>query len=144
MFDDFYIWCSTSIPTQTLYPSLFVTAIILITKLFLCKNKYKGVLWVVMAEYLFLVLSSTLFCRSIMPESRLELTPFWTYHTALIDKMPGVSVGDIVLNVVLFLPIGFLVKLLYPTMEIIKIALIAVCCSVFIDILRKVLPNLMT
>ena len=97
------------------------------------KDKYKGLLIILIAEYLFLVLSSTLFCRSIMPESRLELSPFWTYHAALIDKMPGISVWDIVLNVVLFFPLGFLVKLLYPTLKLWKLVIIAICTSVFIE-----------
>jgi glycopeptide antibiotics resistance protein len=63
---------------------------------------------------------------------RLELMPFWTYK-CVIAHVPGVSVWDIVLNVVLFLPLGFLVKLLKPSLSIFKMLMVAFTLSLFIE-----------
>ena len=48
--------------------------------------------------------------------------------------MSGVSVWDIALNVALFVPLGFLAKLIYPAIPINKMLLIAVGGSVFIEV----------
>lgn len=127
---------STGIPSEVLYTSLLVSLVAIVIGL-LWKGiqwKKKYVLWVLLCEYIFIVMCSTVICRGGMSFEfeRLELTPFWTYK-AVLAHTSGVSVWDIVLNIVLFLPLGFLLKLLYPTMKIWKMALIAICCSVFIE-----------
>lgn len=58
--------------------------------------------------------------------------PFWT-DKAVVNHIPGVSVWDIVLNVVLFLPLGILVKLLYSSLSFGKMLLIAVGFSLCIE-----------
>lgn len=92
------------------------------------------VLWVLLAEYLVVVACSTVVFRGVQSftYARLELMPFWTYK-AVVQHIPGVSVWDIVLNVVLFLPLGFLIKLLYPSLSLGKMLLVAVGCSLCIE-----------
>ena len=91
-------------------------------------------LWVLLFEYVFVVICSTILFR-FTPSfkfARLELSPFWTYE-AVMNHTLGVSVWDIVLNVVLFVPLGFLMKLLFSRLRLWKMALIAIYCSVFIE-----------
>lgn len=87
-----------------------------------------------MIEYLFVVTCSTIICRGqqSFEFDRVELIPFWTY-LSIITHTPGVSVWDIVLNIVLFLPFGILVKLLYPSLSALKMLGVAVLCSLFIE-----------
>ena len=98
------------------------------------KNKRQYVLWVLLIEYLFVLVCSTVICRGeiTFEFDRLELTPFWTY-IAVINHTPGVRVWDIILNVVLFVPLGFLVKLLFRELKLWKMVLIAIGLSVFIE-----------
>lgn len=128
---------STGIPSIILYPSLFVMIGVILIGLLSkqVKNIIRFTLWVLLVEYLFVVALSTVICRvtPLFTYAKLELTPFWTYW-AVIEHVPGVSVWDIVLNVVLFLPLGFLVKLLYPFLSVGKMFLIAFICSFCIEL----------
>lgn len=104
----------------------------------LCKrvqNKTRYTLWVLLMVYLIVLICSTVICRKVIvfEFDRLQLMPFWTYK-AVIHHTPGVSVWDIVLNVALFMPLGFLVKLISPAIPIGKMLLIAFGSSVFIEV----------
>ncbi len=136
-------WCNfegffrTGIPSHILYTSLFVTAAIICFGLFVnhITNKKKFTLVTLLLEYSFIVVCSTIICRKVQSFefARLELMPFWTYKVVLSDDIPGVSIWDIILNVVLFVPLGFLIELIYPAISFGKILIIAVCCSLFIE-----------
>lgn len=132
-FENFF---STGIPHSILYGSLIVTCVSLVIILFSSRIIYKKkiLIGVLLFEYVFIVVCSTIICRGVQSFefARLELTPFWTYR-AVINHIPGVSVWDIVLNVVLFIPLGFLMKLLLPKLRLWKLLLIAVVCSVLIE-----------
>ena len=127
---------TTGIPSEVFYPSLIVTAILLLVGLMWKRitDKSKYSLWILLIEYLFVVVCSTFICRNtiIFEFERLQLIPFWTYM-AIIEHTPGVRVWDIVLNVVLFLPLGFLVKLIKPSISICLMMRIALCISIFIE-----------
>lgn len=132
----FYVFFSTGIPSVVLYPSFIVTIALIVVGAFCGKvrNKVRFALFILLFEYLFVVVCSTIICRgtSFLTFNRLELTPFWTYK-AVITHMRGVSVWDIILNVVLFLPLGFLVKQIWSSVSIIRMLLIALLCSLFIE-----------
>lgn len=132
---------STGIPSDVLNTSLGVSALVIVAMVLVgvwhsCSLKviWRRVLWVLLAEYLFVVACSTVFFRGVQSftYARLELMPFWTYK-AVVAHIPGVSVWDIVLNVVLFLPLGFLLKLIYHTLPLSKTLLIAVVGSLCIE-----------
>lgn len=127
---------STGIPPVVLYTSLIITAVLLIVVLKWKRMNKKNyfVLWALLAEYAFIVLCSTLICREKMyfAFERLELTPFWTYYS-VIHHTFGVSVWDIILNVVLFIPLGLLLKLLRPSLSLPMLMLMGFCCSLFIE-----------
>lgn len=73
------IWAR--IPSSILGPSLLVTCLALVG----CfsggiKDKKRYVIWILLIEYLFVVICSTVICRKEIPDVRLELVPFWTYE----------------------------------------------------------------
>lgn len=133
---DFTIFFSTGISSEILIESLLITVIAIIVGQFWKRVHWKlrYVLWVLLAEYVFVVACSTVICRGVksFKYARLKLTPFWTYQ-AVLEQVPGVSVWDIILNVVLFVPLGFFVKLLYPNIKLWKVMLIAIGCSILIE-----------
>lgn len=69
-------------------------------------------------EYVFLMFCSTVFCRDSHPEkTRIELMPFWNYHDVLNAKNPNYY-WEVILNVFLYVPIGFLVGCFIPSKSI--------------------------
>ncbi len=136
MFSGFWSFFTTGVSSLILYPSFIISIVLIIVCILWRKivHKLKCVLWILLLEYLFVVVCSTIICRGAMSFEfdRLELTPFWTYK-AVISHTPGVRVWDIVLNVVLFVPLGFLVELLYPSISVLKMLGIALLCSLFIE-----------
>ena len=133
---DFENFFSTGIQPILLYPSLLISGFLIVTALFSNRNKGKiiFVLYILLIEYLFVVICSTIICRPIIISGfeKIQLSLFWTYR-AIFAHTPGVSVWDIVLNVVLFLPFGFIVKLLFPSLSLGKMLLIAVSFSLCIE-----------
>ena len=134
--ESFLIFFKTGVPSKILYTSLLIAGVLILLGQFgnFVKEKRSFTLWILFVEYLFVVVCSTIIFRPsiICGFDRLELIPFWTYW-AVVVHTPGVSVWDIVLNVVLFMPHGFLIKLLYPKLELWKMILIAVGCSMIIE-----------
>lgn len=127
---------TTGIPSPIFYTSLsvMVFALLVVLGCRRIENKKRGLIGILLLEYLFVVLCSTVICRKKVTFifEEFELTPLWTYK-AVLNHVYGVSVWDIVLNVVLFVPLGLLVKLLYPKLKLWKMVLIAIGCSVFIE-----------
>lgn len=127
---------STGIPSVILYTSLLTMLVVIamgaVSKGI--KNIRQYVLWVLLIEYLFVLVCSTVICREkvTFEFDRLELMPFWTY-IAVINHTPGVRIWDIILNVVLFMPFGLLLKWIYPKIKLWRILLIGACLSVSIE-----------
>lgn len=134
--DGFFVFFRTGIPSKILYLSLLITGVLVLVGrvLGVVKDKRNFTLWILLIEYLFVVICSTIIFRGtlICKFDRVELTPFWTYQS-IINRMPGVSCWDVVLNVVLFIPLGFLVKMIYPSISALKIFAIAVLFSLIIE-----------
>lgn len=127
---------TTGIPSPIFYTSLsvMVFALLVVLGCRQIENKKRGLLGVLLLEYLFVVLCSTVICREKISFifEKVEIIPFWTYK-AVLNQVYGVSVWDIILNVVLFVPLGLLVKLLYPKLNLWKMMFIAISCSMFIE-----------
>ena len=74
----------------------------------------KFVMGALAIEYYFLVLCSTVICRTASVSKRLELKPFYNY----VDIWNGVdfkrTLMEVLLNVALFVPIGFLLGVMMP------------------------------
>ena len=139
MFENFSGFFSTGLPSIILYPSLGVTVSVIFWGLFLdcIKDKRCFVLLTLLVEYIFVVVCSTVVFRPSLSIARWELTPFWTYR-AVMEHVSGVSVWDIILNVVLFVPFGFLVKMLFPKMSVCKMLSIAALFSLGIEVLQNI------
>lgn len=89
-----------------------------------------------LAEWVFLVLCAIAFFRETSAERGYNLMPFWSYwdygeHSYFLEMF-----GENVLNVVLFVPIGFLVGCGLRRMTLKKVLLLGGGLSVFLELLQ--------
>ena len=133
--DHFLEVSNPRIPEVVLYSSFLITVVFLFLGLNLkgVRNKERFLLWVLLLEYVFLVISSTIVFRSPRSPVRIELIPFWTYY-AIANHTFGVSIWDIILNIALFMPFGILITLLFPSLPSKKIVLLGLAFSLCIEL----------
>ena len=132
--EEFPLFFQTGIPSNILFPSLAVACIALVFVLWRNKKNeiYRSICWILLAEYIFVVICSTIVCRVQLSTPKIQMLPFWTYR-AVINHTLGVSVWDIILNTFLFVPLGLFVSLLNQKMPIRTIALIGLLLSISIE-----------
>lgn len=100
------------IPDSVFVVSFLILSILIVLVFLLRMNRKTtriSVFSMLLIEYVFLMFCSTVFCRDSHPETtRIELMPFWSYHDVLNSKNPS-RYWEVILNVLLYVPIGFLV-----------------------------------
>lgn len=94
-------------------------------------------------DYFFLVLFSTVFSRPARPEMEYVFTPFWKYWIAF-RMLNMFGLFEIVMNIVLFVPIGYLAPTLLKSCrfiknEFVRVLLFCMSLSVTIELLQLVL-----
>ncbi len=133
---EFLDYFSVGVPSWLFYSSIGITVIVILATCALKnkRDKRRMIVRTLLLEYVFVVVCSTIIFRGVAAckFDRLELQPFWTYKS-IIAHTQGVSIWDIVLNIVLFIPLGLLVKLLYPKVTAIRMLGISVISSLFIE-----------
>lgn len=99
------------IPDYVFIVSFFILSIMIVGVFFLRKDltaTRRMIFGMLLMEYVFLMLCSTVICRVSKPDIiRLELMPFWNYGEIMTMKDPN-DQWEVVLNVILYAPIGFL------------------------------------
>lgn len=110
--DDLLFYFETKIPSYVFLVSFLIMAFVIISTLVSRPRRIRTKTCIfasLLAEYYFLVLCSTVFYRNVAEQARLELMPFWNYELIASWKDPR-DFWEVVLNIVLFIPIGFLFK----------------------------------
>ena len=90
--------------------------------------------------YLFLVLSSLVLVRPAGSAYTYELQLFWSYRRLLADGN-RFYLWENLLNVVLFLPVGFLLKKAFPRIRIWQILLLGAVVSSGLELMQLVLKR---
>jgi len=99
----------------------------------------RNVFFLLLIVYIFLMLCSTLIYRVPRPnEIRLELTPFWNYGEILSFKDPN-DLLEVLLNILLYIPIGFLLGCIFKDKCLVKVLTIGLCLSISVETLQFVL-----
>lgn len=115
--------------------SLFVCAVVLV--LFRIKISYpifvRQASFLLFMGYVFLVLCTTIFFREETYEKRYMISPFWSY-TSLYER----RVAEILLNIIMFIPIGFFVGGALKKKHIWNAIEIAFILSLFIEITQLI------
>ena len=89
-----------------------------------------------LAEWTFLILCAIVFLRETSTERGYNLMPFWSYWDYGKDSYFLEMFGENILNVLLFVPIGFLAGCGLQGMTLKKVLLFGGGLSVFIELLQ--------
>ena len=98
--------------------------------------RYGAVL--LLAEWIYLVLCAIVFFRETGAERGYNLMPFWSYWDYGKDSYFMEMFGENILNVLLFMPIGFLAGCGLRGMTFKKVLLLGGGLSVFIELLQLI------
>lgn len=96
------------IPDYVFFLSFFVMSTLIAILLIIMKdlNVKRTVMGILLAECIFIILCSTVVYRETMPEVYYNFIPFWSYLA--IWEGDDMCLVEVLLNVVLFIPVGFL------------------------------------
>ena len=130
---------SVEMPLSVLYISFGVLALVIVVGLYSPRvaDKKRLVCWALLVEYLFLVVCVAVVFRPTLPVRHLHLTPLWVY-TDFMTIHPNEAVRDIVINLLLFLPVGALLAGINPSLQWYKVLLIGLACSLTIEVLQYI------
>ena len=85
----------------------------------------------ILIEYLFLITCSTVLFRKTKKVRKIELTPFWSYDSQYL-------IDEIIMNVVVFVPIGFLLGFCFIKWPWWKIFAVGCLFSISIETLQLI------
>ena len=125
-----------TIPTGV-YILVLVVFIICLPVIFKLFGAKKGAFWglaIILTDYIILLLGSMVVFRKALEHREYHLKPFWSYHTK--DNSGYVVLPEHIMNVVIFLPIGLLLAILYRRMGLLKITAIGLLLSCMIEALQ--------
>ena len=95
----------------------------------------RKLLWGLFAGYLTFILCYTVICRETFPDYNYNFMPFWSYAASVKKKY---LITENLLNIVMFVPIGFFLKALFRKLPWWKLLVSMVLFSVTIECLQLV------
>ena len=130
--------CSRTFPVNdiiTLSTVLYLLAIVF----WIIIGRRKGSRWLaafILVEYLVLIVFLVLIFRPTLPERRSILTPFWSYDFS--NEGYGHLHPQVILNVLVFVPVGVLLGCASDRMKWWKVLLYGASFSILIEVLQYV------
>ncbi len=92
---------------------------------------------ILLVEYIFLLFCSTVIYRNASDERGCDMMPFWSYRAILDGKEQYLA--ENIMNVLVFMPIGFLLVTTIKDIRWWKVLLIGLCISIGIESLQFML-----
>lgn len=99
------------------------------------KGGWRYVAELLLAEYVFVLYCSTVIFRHVSSVREYDFTPFWSYRAYFSGNNPQL-LPEIIMNVLVFIPVGLLLGLSSRSMTLLWALLIGVCLSVGIESLQ--------
>lgn len=132
--DDVYAFVSRSMQLDVLLSSLGVMCVALgVIWCSRLSHKRKWTFVAIFATYLFLVLWTTLIRRSSTAYFDYHLLPYWNLEDILSGEDPR-DIVEILLNIMLFIPIGLLLSEIFSHVPVRGIVFIGFSLSVMIEL----------
>ena len=132
---------TTGIPSSMLHLSFVILVLVIVAGLYMKRIVDKKIVMsAILAEYLFIVLCSTVLFRPLMKAHEAVFSPLWVYFEQLNEK-PCVSTWDIYVNIVLLMPVGVLLAGIKPFLKWYKVLFAGVLCSFTIEVLQFMLKK---
>lgn len=101
-------------------------------------GRKKGAKWsagLLLLEYLILLLILAVWARSIQTERAFDFIPFWSYRTVRRGGH-NLLLTQIIMNVIAFIPIGFLLGISFTNIKWWKVLLIGGAVSLLVETLQ--------
>lgn len=108
--------------------------VVLILGMFGFKRGLKYSVWLLLIEYIFLLLGSTIIYRKVLRVNETHLTPLGSYHSNSSDVIT--ILPEHIMNVVVFIPVGLLIGLLFKNGSLLKTTLFGFAFSCLIESLQ--------
>ena len=130
--------CSNTLPENAIIAlsiALFLLAIVVLVFFW----RRKGSRWTatfLLVEYLVWIVFMVLIFRHTMPERRAILTPFWSHDPSLEGY--GHLHPQVILNVLVFIPVGVLLGCASDRMKWWKVLLFGASFSILIEVLQYI------
>jgi len=129
-----------SIPNEILALLVTILIITIICICFFVKDNFKRIKYSSLSisiHYSIFLLCHTLIFRNIKPIPEIKLIPFWSYID-IIKNDQYVFLYENILNILLFVPLGFFLSAYLGRNKYWKLVGIGVCISLFIEISQYV------
>lgn len=128
-----YFYFQSGVPEKVTY-ALQAVALLSFIVWSLCDRKeyIKKFLCVLLVDYILFLLCSTVIFRPENAETGVKLIPFWKYFA--IGNGREQFVLEIVLNILVFIPIGFLASCLSQVKTFLKVILLGLIVSLVIEL----------
>ena len=96
------------IPDYVFFLSFWATSLLIAILLIIMKGLdiRRTVMGTLLAECIFIIFCSTVIYRETLPEPHSNFTPFWSYQA--ISEGDDMCLVEVLLNVILFIPVGSL------------------------------------
>ena len=119
--------------------SIFVIGVVLILS-FIGMKGWRYVSGLLLGEFVFLIYASTVIFRESSEDSNSHFTPFWSYRNCFHEGEFHLD-PEVVLNILVFLPVGFLLTLTFRGISWWHALLIGCGISVSIEVLQFILKR---
>lgn len=141
-FDSYCNWLFGSVPHE-MYMMLSILLCVGAVISFCVFGVQKGLrysLGLLLVEYVFLLLESTVFLRVMKVGREFNVIPFWSYQSYFRGEDEWLLPENI-MNVAVFMPVGLLLGLIFRPISWVKVLAIGACLSVGIELMQFVLKR---
>ena len=114
--------------------SMLCLAVVFILTFYGINKGWRKVIMALLLEYSFLLYCSTVIFRQAKTERGIELQPFWSYEA--IRNGVDTMIPETVMNVVVFIPIGLMMGLVFKSANWWKVLMAGMGMSVSIELLQ--------
>lgn len=138
--DSIKSWLDPKIPVEYVIGSFIVLCLVILfgTPIFKGHGAKKFVLLSLCTEYYYLVLCSTVIRRSVKETHLTKFMPFWNYMDIWNKNSYPDGLIEVILNIVMFIPIGLLLSSGIRKMKWWYITIVGCCLSIIIEGLQLI------
>ncbi len=114
--------------------SLFCLGAVILFAIKGIKHGLRSVAGLLLVEYVFLIYCSTVFFRPVSEGKKYDFHPFWSY--VAIRDGGSELIAENIMNVLVFVPMGFLLGMVFRKISLWKIIIVGFCMSMSIEALQ--------
>lgn len=140
-FDDYLVYLYLDIPKYVYegIVSIYCIGFVALFVIYGFKRSIRKILILTLVEYVFLIYCSAVFFRSVSTDRGFNLTPFWSYSAIQYETRD--LLFQIIMNVVIPIPIGFMLGCIFRNLTWKKVLLIGSLFSLSIELLQFILKR---